>query len=280
MNHYSSFLRPHHGKSSNLTNNENDENSSIKNLFFKHLSKNVSTTTNVKGTNRGILGEVGNTALANASATSIISKSKLLQQSTAMIIETKTTNVFASSSSSSTRFVSSNSSTTIPMMINRMEEILLNDDQSKETNEVPAQFDCDSGDTQNIITAAEYVVQICKYWRELEEQMPIRENFLINRPEGEENVGDFQLDLFFCVGLGTCSPQNRAVLIDWLYQVHDRFKLLSDTFHMTVQIIDRYLQSVDASKHDLQLIGSTGKIFFFEPKRCSNRCACSVVNRV
>ena len=58
--------------------------------------------------------------------------------------------------------------------------------------------------------------------------------------------------------LRTASPQNRAVLIDWLYQVHDRFKLLSDTFHMTIQLIDRYLQVIDASKHELQLIGSTG----------------------
>lgn len=54
------------------------------------------------------------------------------------------------------------------------------------------------------------------------------------------------------------SPQNRAVLVDWLYQVHDRFKLLSDTFHMTIQLIDRYLQITDVSKHELQLIGSTG----------------------
>jgi hypothetical protein len=58
--------------------------------------------------------------------------------------------------------------------------------------------------------------------------------------------------------IGTASSQNRAVLIDWLYQVHDRFKLLSDTFHMTIQLIDRYLQITDVSKHDLQLIGSTG----------------------
>jgi hypothetical protein len=71
------------------------------------------------------------------------------------------------------------------------------------------------------------------------------------------------------VFLGTASPQNRGVLIDWLYQVHDRFKLLSDTFHMTIHLIDRYLQKVDVSKQELQLIGSTGtnkiseKIFLY-----------------
>lgn len=64
--------------------------------------------------------------------------------------------------------------------------------------------------------------------------------------------------MIFFLFIGTASPQNRAVLIDWLYQVHDRFKLLSDTFHMTIQLIDRYLQCVNVSKHELQLIGSTG----------------------
>ena len=52
--------------------------------------------------------------------------------------------------------------------------------------------------------------------------------------------------------------------MDWLYQVHDRFKLLSDTFHMTVHLIDRYLEKVDVSKHELQLIGSTGMSHFMD----------------
>jgi len=112
-------------------------------------------------------------------------------------------------------------------------------DMAALTTKVPFEFDCDSGDLFNITTVSEYVVDICKYWRDLEQRTPIRPNFLLNRIEG------------------TASPHNRAVLIDWLYQVHDRFKLLSDTFHMTIQLIDRYLQIIDASKHELQLIGST-----------------------
>ena len=166
MNNYSAFIRSHHAKSS--MNNENDENSSIKNLFLKHLSKSQQTTTttttavNGKGTIRGILGELGNTA---------VSKTKLVQQSVATIIETK-------SSSQLSAFVAA---APIPQVINKIEEIVLNDPK---TNEVPEEFDCDSGDTHNIITAAEYVVDICKYWRNLEEQTPIRPNFLLNRMEG------------------------------------------------------------------------------------------------
>lgn len=34
----------------------------------------------------------------------------------------------------------------------------------------------------------------------------------------------------------------RALLIDWLIQVHSRFQLLPETLYMTVAILDRYLQ--------------------------------------
>ena len=34
----------------------------------------------------------------------------------------------------------------------------------------------------------------------------------------------------------------RAILIDWLIQVHLRFKLLQETLYLTVSVIDRYLQ--------------------------------------
>jgi len=33
----------------------------------------------------------------------------------------------------------------------------------------------------------------------------------------------------------------RAILIDWLIQVHIRFGLLAETLYLTVTIIDRYL---------------------------------------
>jgi hypothetical protein len=231
MNHYPAFLRPS-GKSSN---NENDENSSIKSLIFKHLSKAPQAplnTTNTKGTMRGILGEVGNMSLTNKPMTSMITKPKIIQQSITTIIETKSIVNVPTPAAPPPPPPSS--------IINQMEDINLNDDESiAKLTKVPPEFDCDSGDSFNITTVSEYVVDICKYWRELEQRTSIRQNFLFNRNEG------------------TASPQNRAVLIDWLYQVHDRFKLLSDTFHMTIQLIDRYLQLVDVSKHELQLIGST-----------------------
>ena len=34
----------------------------------------------------------------------------------------------------------------------------------------------------------------------------------------------------------------RAILIDWLIQVHLKFNLLQETLYLTISIIDRYLQ--------------------------------------
>ena len=38
------------------------------------------------------------------------------------------------------------------------------------------------------------------------------------------------------------SGKMRAVLIDWLVEVHSQFKLLQETLYMTVYVIDRFLQ--------------------------------------
>ncbi|CAF0731555.1 unnamed protein product [Rotaria sp. Silwood1] len=243
MSHYSAFLRSYNGKPTNSTNNsaslnnENDENSTIKNLIFKHISKAQQTSINAngkKGTMRGILGEVGNMTLSNKP---LISKSKIIQQqySGGVIIESQSNN---NTLPPAPPPLSLPPSTTNIIVANEIEEIIL-DDNFESSTDIPVEFDCDSGDRNNITTVSELVVDICKYWKELEQRTPIRQNFLLHRREG------------------TASPQNRAVLIDWLYQVHDRFKLLSDTFHMTIHLIDRYLQIVDVSKHELQLIGST-----------------------
>jgi len=50
----------------------------------------------------------------------------------------------------------------------------------------------------------------------------------------------------------------RSILVDWLVQVHKRFKLEHDTLHLTIGILDRYLSTCDAiKKNEMQLIGIT-----------------------
>ena len=234
------------------SNNENDENATIKSLILKHVSKAQQASLNLnghRGTMRDVLGEVGNMTLANKP---LVTKLKAAppQHSIATIVESQSVVSVPPPAPPPTTLWAT-------VVTDQVEEIILEDDEDETTTDVPAEFDCDSADVYNITTASEYVVDICTYWRELEQLTPIRANFLLHRCEGRDHdrCDDSEGVRSF---LGTASPHNRAVLIDWLYQVHDRFKLLSDTFHMTIQLIDRYLQVVDVSKHELQLIGSTG----------------------
>ncbi|XP_040825498.1 G2/mitotic-specific cyclin-B2 isoform X2 [Ochotona curzoniae] len=49
----------------------------------------------------------------------------------------------------------------------------------------------------------------------------------------------------------------RAILVDWLVQVHSKFRLLQETLYMCVAIMDRFLQVQPVSRKKLQLVGIT-----------------------
>ena len=47
----------------------------------------------------------------------------------------------------------------------------------------------------------------------------------------------------------------RAILIDWLVDVHLKYKMVPQTLYIAVNLIDRYLSSNEASRIKLQLVG-------------------------
>lgn len=49
----------------------------------------------------------------------------------------------------------------------------------------------------------------------------------------------------------------RAILVDWLVDVHKKYKMGSDTLFLAVQLIDRYLEVQVTAKSHLQLVGAT-----------------------
>ena len=49
----------------------------------------------------------------------------------------------------------------------------------------------------------------------------------------------------------------RAILIDWLIEVHMKFKLVPETLYLTVNIIDRYCSKNPVPRSKLQLVGVT-----------------------
>lgn len=47
----------------------------------------------------------------------------------------------------------------------------------------------------------------------------------------------------------------RGILIDWLVDVHIKFKLRPETLFLTVNLIDRYLEKISIPRQKLQLVG-------------------------
>ncbi|KAF5740639.1 putative cyclin A [Tripterygium wilfordii] len=51
------------------------------------------------------------------------------------------------------------------------------------------------------------------------------------------------------------TPNMRGVLVDWLVEVAEEYKLLSDTLYLTITYIDRFLSSNVLNRQKLQLLG-------------------------
>ncbi|XP_041082462.1 G2/mitotic-specific cyclin-B2-like isoform X2 [Polyodon spathula] len=99
--------------------------------------------------------------------------------------------------------------------------------------------DIDADDAENPQLCSAYVKDIYQYLRQIEVQQSIRARYL----EGQE-----------------INERMRAILVDWLIQVHSRFQLLQETLYMTIAIIDRFLQVQPVSRKKLQLVGVTAML--------------------
>lgn len=51
------------------------------------------------------------------------------------------------------------------------------------------------------------------------------------------------------------TPVMRAILVDWLVEVAEEYKIVSDTLFLTVNYIDIYLSAHKLPRNKLQLLG-------------------------
>lgn len=51
------------------------------------------------------------------------------------------------------------------------------------------------------------------------------------------------------------TPSMRGILIDWLVEVAEEYKLVPDTLYLTVAYIDRFLSCNTVTRQRLQLLG-------------------------
>ncbi|KAL2895093.1 putative cyclin-A3-1 [Bienertia sinuspersici] len=96
-------------------------------------------------------------------------------------------------------------------------------------------FDAVSDDPQ---MCAPYVTGIYDYLRNMEKE------------EKRRPVGDYMQRIQKDV-----SANMRGILVDWLVELAEEFKVVSDTLYLTVSHIDRYLSFKPISRQKLQLLG-------------------------
>ncbi|CAH2266411.1 G2/mitotic-specific cyclin-B1 [Pararge aegeria] len=107
------------------------------------------------------------------------------------------------------------------------------------TPELPDDIeDIDAKDNNTALLMSHYIKDIYRYLTKLEEKYAIEKDHLAKQV--------------------VVTGRMRATLIDWLVEVQKQFTLELETFHMTVGIIDRYLQVVtNVQRGKLQLVGVT-----------------------
>lgn len=105
------------------------------------------------------------------------------------------------------------------------------------TGFIPKHLDLDAEDLDDPLMAAEYVVEIFDYLRDLEMTTLPNPQYIEHQPDLEWKM--------------------RGILVDWLIEVHTRFRLLPETLFLAVNIIDRFLSAEQVALDRLQLVGVT-----------------------
>jgi cyclin B len=111
------------------------------------------------------------------------------------------------------------------------------DQRSRQANKDIA--DIDSVDKKNPQAVAQYACDIYNHFKEAER---------IYHPQ---DYMSSQTDI---------NEKMRSILMDWLIEVHIKFKLMPETLYLTIQLIDRFLAKKQTNRKNLQLVGITAML--------------------
>ncbi|CAK9858325.1 unnamed protein product [Sphagnum jensenii] len=95
----------------------------------------------------------------------------------------------------------------------------------------------DQHDIGNQLAVVDYVEDIYTFYHKIEVQSCVPPDYMTRQADINEKM--------------------RAILIDWLIEVHLKFKLMMETLYLTTNLIDRYLSVQSVSRKNLQLVGVT-----------------------
>lgn len=100
--------------------------------------------------------------------------------------------------------------------------------------------DIDALDRQNPLAVTEFVNDMFSYWFRVEAATRVSCNYM--RTQNDIN------------------HKMRAILVDWLVEVHLKFKLMPETLFLTHNLIDRFLEKRVVTRKNLQLVGVTAML--------------------
>ena len=95
----------------------------------------------------------------------------------------------------------------------------------------------DERDTDDPLCVTSYVQDMYEHFRTKESSTSVRPVYM----EDQQYINE----------------RMRSILVDWLVEVHLKFKLVPETLYLTVNIIDRYLATAEVTRPKLQLVGVT-----------------------
>ncbi|CAH1418557.1 unnamed protein product [Lactuca virosa] len=99
--------------------------------------------------------------------------------------------------------------------------------------------DIDAQDIDNELAEVEYVEDIYKFYKLIENESKVHD-YMHSQPEINDKM--------------------RAILIDWLIEVHNKFELMNETLYLTINIVDRFLASETVARRELQCVGMSAML--------------------
>lgn len=130
----------------------------------------------------------------------------------------------------------------IPMFVKHTEAMLDEIDRMEVEMEDAEDsiVDIDCGDLKDTLAVVEYIDDIYAYYKKSESSGCVSPTYM-----------DRQSDI---------NEKMRAILIDWLIEVHYKFELMDETLFLAINLIDRFLERCTVVRKKLQLVGVTAML--------------------
>eukprot|EP00897_Mesotaenium_endlicherianum_P005340 jgi/Mesen1/4834/ME000243S04010 len=114
------------------------------------------------------------------------------------------------------------------------------DHEMMDAEDTPALVDIDAGDHGDVLQVIDYIEDIYAFYRRAESQSVVSPEYMLHQTDINDKM--------------------RGILLDWLVEVHLKFKLLPETLYLTCNLIDRFLAVTPVLRRNLQLVGVTAML--------------------